>query len=104
MRSKAALEVDPRLHTSPRDMAAAARALLTQHDAGALPWLREIDVPVLILVGSEDRPNLSAADLHGQYDPGRDQGRHSARQSCRQHPQARPGQRRHSRFLRRLPP
>ena len=41
----------------------AARALLTQSDDGALPYLAEIDVPVLILVGSEDRPNLTAAEF-----------------------------------------
>lgn len=64
------VEVDPRLHTSPSDMAGAARALLTQRDAGALPWLRQIDVPVLILVGSEDRPNLSAADFMANTIPG----------------------------------
>jgi pimeloyl-ACP methyl ester carboxylesterase len=54
-------EVDPRLHSCPANLAAAARALLAQRDDGALPWLAEIDVPVLILVGSEDKPNLSAA-------------------------------------------
>jgi len=54
-------EVDPRLHACPLVLAAAARAMLTRHDDGALPWLARIDVPVLIVVGSEDRPNLSAA-------------------------------------------
>jgi len=55
-------EVDPRLHPSPQGIASAARAMLTQNDDGALPWLSEIDIPVLILVGSEDKPNLSAAE------------------------------------------
>ena len=54
-------EVDPRLHTCPSGLAAAARAILTQNDDGALPWLHTIDVPVLIIVGSEDKPNLTAA-------------------------------------------
>jgi pimeloyl-ACP methyl ester carboxylesterase len=54
-------EVDPRLHDCPAGLAAAARAILTQNDDGALPWLDTIDVPTLIIVGSEDRPNLSAA-------------------------------------------
>jgi len=62
-------EVDPRLHTCPLGLAAAARALLTQHDDGALPWLAEIDVPVLILVGAEDRPNLSAAHFMARTIP-----------------------------------
>jgi len=54
-------EVDPRLHSCPPGLAAAARAILTQNDDGALPWLDTIDVPTLIIVGSEDKPNLSAA-------------------------------------------
>ena len=54
-------EVDPGQHTCPPGLAAAARAMLTQNDDGALPWLDTIDVPVLIVVGSEDKPNLSAA-------------------------------------------
>jgi pimeloyl-ACP methyl ester carboxylesterase len=54
-------EVDPRLHNCPPGLAAAARAILTQNDDGALPWLDAIDVPALIIVGSEDKPNLSAA-------------------------------------------
>jgi pimeloyl-ACP methyl ester carboxylesterase len=54
-------EVDPRLHSCPPGLAAAARAILTQNDDGALPWLDSIDVPTLIIVGSEDKPNLSAA-------------------------------------------
>jgi pimeloyl-ACP methyl ester carboxylesterase len=54
-------EVDPHLHSCPAGLAAAARAVLTQNDDGALPWLDTIDVPTLIIVGSEDRPNLSAA-------------------------------------------
>jgi pimeloyl-ACP methyl ester carboxylesterase len=62
-------EVDPRSHGSPPGLAAAARALLTQRDDGALPWLAEIDVPVLIVVGSEDRPNLSAAHFMARTIP-----------------------------------
>jgi pimeloyl-ACP methyl ester carboxylesterase len=54
-------EVDPGLHTSPSGLAAAARAILIQNDDGALPWLDTIDIPALIVVGSEDKPNLSAA-------------------------------------------
>jgi pimeloyl-ACP methyl ester carboxylesterase len=62
-------EVDPRSHTSPLGLASAARAMLTQRDEGALPWLAEIDVPVLIIVGSEDRPNLSAAHFMARTIP-----------------------------------
>jgi pimeloyl-ACP methyl ester carboxylesterase len=54
-------EVDPRLHSCPRGLALAARALLAQCDDGPLSCLEHIDVPVLVVVGSEDRPNLTAA-------------------------------------------
>jgi pimeloyl-ACP methyl ester carboxylesterase len=64
------IEVDPGLHASPSCLAHAARVLLRRHDDGALPWLAEIDVPVLILVGSEDKPNLSAADFMASTIPG----------------------------------
>lgn len=55
------VEVDRLLHADGSGLASAARSLLVQHDNGALPWLEEIDVPVLIVVGSEDKPALSAA-------------------------------------------
>ena len=54
-------EVDPRLHADAHGLAAAARAMLTQRDDGELSRLAEVDGPVLSLVGSEDKPNLSAA-------------------------------------------
>ncbi|MSP01332.1 MAG: alpha/beta fold hydrolase [Acetobacteraceae bacterium] len=54
-------EADPRLHTDPAGLAAAARILLTQDDEGALPFLADIGVPALILVGGADKPNLTAA-------------------------------------------
>ncbi len=54
-------EVDPRNHSSAPALAHAARLLLMQHDTGAIDWLPAIAVPMLILVGSEDRPNLTAA-------------------------------------------
>jgi pimeloyl-ACP methyl ester carboxylesterase len=63
-------EVDPRLHHGPLALAHAARVLLHQSDEGALPWLAEIDTPVLILVGSEDRPNRTAADHMARIIPG----------------------------------
>jgi pimeloyl-ACP methyl ester carboxylesterase len=44
--------------------------LLERHDEDALPWLREIDVPVLIVTGGEDRPTLSAADFMARAIPG----------------------------------
>jgi pimeloyl-ACP methyl ester carboxylesterase len=42
---------------------------LIQRDDGALPWLGGINVPVLILVGSEDKPNLTAAEYMARTIP-----------------------------------
>ena len=42
---------------------------MIRNDDGALPWLDQIDVPVLILVGSEDRPNLTAAEFMARTIP-----------------------------------
>ena len=63
-------EADPRLHADANALAAAARALLIQTDAGALPWLDEIDVPTLILAGGDDKPSLSAAHYMARVIPG----------------------------------
>jgi pimeloyl-ACP methyl ester carboxylesterase len=62
-------EVDRELHASPLGLATVARPLLMQHDDGAQAWLGEIDVPVLILVGAEDRPNLTAAEFMARTIP-----------------------------------
>ncbi len=62
-------EVDPGLHTSAAGLAEAARGILTRNDDGALPWLDQIDVPVLILVGGEDKPNRSAAEYMARTIP-----------------------------------
>jgi pimeloyl-ACP methyl ester carboxylesterase len=55
-------EVDPGLHGSVDGLILAARRFLPMHDAGALSFLAEIDVPTLILVGADDRPHLTAAE------------------------------------------
>jgi pimeloyl-ACP methyl ester carboxylesterase len=62
-------EVDPRLHVSASGLASGARSLLKQHDDGARLWLGAINVPVLILVGSEDSPNLTAAEYMARTIP-----------------------------------
>jgi pimeloyl-ACP methyl ester carboxylesterase len=62
-------EVDPRLHDCPLGLASAARSLLLQTGDCAISWLAQIDVPVLILVGSEDRPHLSAAHFMARTIP-----------------------------------
>lgn len=62
-------EADPGAHTDAHALAAAARQLLTRHDADALPWLAAIDVPVLILTGGGDQPHLTAATHMAQTIP-----------------------------------
>ena len=54
-------EVDPQAHEDAKALAAAARAMLTRNDEGCHAWLTEIDVPVLVLAGGEDKPTLTAA-------------------------------------------
>ena len=44
-------------------LAHAARGMLVQEDGAVLESLNEIEVPTLIVVGSEDRPFLTAADV-----------------------------------------
>lgn len=63
-------EVDPGLHANPAALVKAARLLLSEQDQGALPWLAEIDVPVLILTGGADQPTLSAARFMERTIPG----------------------------------
>jgi pimeloyl-ACP methyl ester carboxylesterase len=64
------MEVDPVQQHDPVALANTARLLLTQSDEGALPFLDRIDVPVLILVGGNDRPNRGAADHMARVIPG----------------------------------
>jgi pimeloyl-ACP methyl ester carboxylesterase len=45
-----------------RGLAAAARGMLTQQDAGVIRSLPDISVPTLVLVGADDTGFLSAAD------------------------------------------
>jgi len=47
---------------SPHGLARAARGMLTQQDGRVIDSLPSIDVPVLVLVGADDRPFLGAAD------------------------------------------
>jgi pimeloyl-ACP methyl ester carboxylesterase len=63
-------EVDPDLHHGQIAMARAARVLLPQTNEAALAWLSRIDVPVLVLVGGEDKANRGAADHMARTIPG----------------------------------
>lgn len=49
-------------HRSARGLAGAARGMLTQHDSRLIDALPQIAVPTLVLVGSEDKNFLGAAD------------------------------------------
>jgi pimeloyl-ACP methyl ester carboxylesterase len=54
----------------PGGLALAARGLLAQHDASVIESLSSVRVPTLVLVGSEDRPFLEAADYMAAHIPG----------------------------------
>ncbi len=47
---------------SPLGLARAARGMLTQHDGRVIESLPSIDIPVLVLVGADDKPFLGAAE------------------------------------------
>jgi len=49
-------------HRSARGLAGAARGMLTQHTSDLIDSLPDIAVPTLVLVGSEDKHFLAAAD------------------------------------------
>ncbi len=48
--------------TNPWGLAHAARGMLTQQDGRVIDSLPSIDVPVLVIVGADDRPFLGAAE------------------------------------------
>jgi pimeloyl-ACP methyl ester carboxylesterase len=55
-------EFDPTVHRNgPRGLAAAARGVLTQHDAVVLESLPSIAVPTLVIVGSKDEPFMAGS-------------------------------------------
>jgi pimeloyl-ACP methyl ester carboxylesterase len=51
----------------PAGLAHAARGILAQRDARVMDSLASIDVPTLVLVGSEDQPFLAAADYMASH-------------------------------------
>jgi pimeloyl-ACP methyl ester carboxylesterase len=57
-------------HRSARGLAGAARGMLAQHDSRLIDSLPRIAVPTLVLVGSEDRNFLAAADYMAGKIPG----------------------------------
>ncbi|HTV90388.1 MAG TPA: alpha/beta fold hydrolase [Stellaceae bacterium] len=57
-------------HRSAQGLAGAARGMLTQEDSRLIDSLPQIAVPTLVLVGSEDRHFLAAADYMAGKIPG----------------------------------
>jgi pimeloyl-ACP methyl ester carboxylesterase len=57
-------------HRSAQGLAGAARGMLTQHDSLLIDSLPQIAVPTLVLVGSEDKHFLAAADYMAGKIPG----------------------------------
>jgi pimeloyl-ACP methyl ester carboxylesterase/ketosteroid isomerase-like protein len=57
-------------HRSARGLARAARGMLAQHDSSLIDSLPRIAVPALVLVGSEDKNFLAAADYMAGKIPG----------------------------------
>ena len=68
-----ALAASPEVNAGPHDakgLALAARGILQQHDSSIMASLGDIDVPTLVLVGSDDEPFLAAAEIMAAKIPG----------------------------------
>jgi pimeloyl-ACP methyl ester carboxylesterase len=57
-----ALATAARLEPESMGLARAARGMLTQHDGRVIDALPSVDVPVLVVVGADDKPFLGAAN------------------------------------------
>jgi len=71
-RGAAALRDSPEVaeHPDIGGVARAARGIMAQRDASVIESLEAIDVPTLVIVGSEDEPFLRAADYMAARIPG----------------------------------
>jgi len=71
-RGAPALRVSPEVaeHPDLGGVARAARGIMAQRDASVMESLPDIDVPTLVVVGSEDEPFLRAADVMAAKIPG----------------------------------
>lgn len=63
-------ELDGRVHDGVEGLINAAHGILRQHDAGVIDNLAHIDVPTLIIVGSEDKPFVAGSDYMAAKIPG----------------------------------
>lgn len=67
---KASAEVSGASHRSPQALAHAARGMLAQRDSSVMDSITEIDVPTLVLIGSEDKPFIGSSEYMAKKIPG----------------------------------
>jgi pimeloyl-ACP methyl ester carboxylesterase len=67
---KASAEVSGAAHRSPAALAHAARGMLAQKDSSVMDTITEIDVPTLVLIGSEDKPFIGSSEYMAKKIPG----------------------------------
>ena len=67
---KASLEVSEAKHRSAQSLALAARHMLAQHDSRVIDAIGEIDVPTLVMIGSEDKPFIGSSQYMAKKIPG----------------------------------
>jgi pimeloyl-ACP methyl ester carboxylesterase len=67
---KASAEVSGASHRSPAALAHAARGMLAQKDSSVMDTITEIDVPTLVLIGSEDKPFIGSSQYMAKKIPG----------------------------------
>lgn len=67
---KASAEVSGATHRSPAALAHAARGMLAQKDSSVMDTITEIDVPTLVLIGSEDKPFIGSSQYMAKKIPG----------------------------------
>jgi pimeloyl-ACP methyl ester carboxylesterase len=67
---KASAEVSSAMHRSPKALAHAARGMLAQQDSRVMDTITEIDVPTLVLIGSEDKPFIGSSEYMAKKIPG----------------------------------
>jgi pimeloyl-ACP methyl ester carboxylesterase len=67
---KAGLEVSSAKHSSATGLAHAGRKMLAQFDSRVMDAITEVDVPTLVIVGSEDKPFLGSSEYMAKKIPG----------------------------------
>ena len=67
---KASAEVSGARHRSANALAHASRGMLAQKDSSVMDTIAEIDVPTLVLIGSEDKPFIGSIQYMAKKIPG----------------------------------